>query len=112
MLSYDDPAGLLEKTKLVERFLSYVKLDTQSDEECQDCPSTSGQLELGRRLVDELRELGLADAATAEVEEKLLRHVERRGFEHTWSAACALHALARDHRALSPDLERLAATPT
>ncbi|MBN2491424.1 MAG: hypothetical protein JXQ29_11305 [Planctomycetes bacterium] len=38
--------------------------------------------------------LGLDDAATREIEERLLRHIEGHGFEHTWSAACALHALA------------------
>lgn len=49
--------------KVVERFLRYVRLNTQSDPEGESCPSTKGQLELGKALVEELQEIGLADAA-------------------------------------------------
>ena len=45
----------------VERFLEYVRYDTQSSEESDTYPSTPGQLDLLRRLADECRELGLAD---------------------------------------------------
>lgn len=48
---------------LTERFLHYVSFDTQSDEESETCPSTSKQLELGAYLANELRAMGLADAA-------------------------------------------------
>lgn len=47
---------------LVERFLKYVSFDTQSDESSSTCPSTAKQLELGRYLVQELRQIGLHDA--------------------------------------------------
>ena len=47
---------------LLDRFLRYVAIDTQSSRERERSPSTPGQLELGRMLVDELHELGLADA--------------------------------------------------
>ena len=47
---------------LLERFGRYVRIDTQSRREREASPSTPGQLELGRMLVDELREAGLADA--------------------------------------------------
>ncbi len=63
MKSFDNPHDVLKQTKLLERFLRYVQVDTQSDEESPDCPSTSKQLELGKQLVEELRELGLGDAA-------------------------------------------------
>lgn len=46
---------------LVKRFLSYVKIETTSDEESQSCPSTPGQKVLGQQLVDELKDLGLTD---------------------------------------------------
>jgi len=59
MRSFDDPADVLARTRLVERFLEYVRMDTQSDEERETCPSTPGQLELGRILAAELAELGL-----------------------------------------------------
>jgi tripeptide aminopeptidase len=48
---------------LLERFLRYVRIDTQSSREGTGTPSTPGQLDLGRLLVDELHALGLGDAA-------------------------------------------------
>jgi tripeptide aminopeptidase len=48
---------------LLDRFLRYVRIDTQSRREREHSPSSPGQLELGRLLVDELLEAGLADAA-------------------------------------------------
>lgn len=48
---------------LVERFFRYVKIDTQSKEEVEDqYPSTEKQKELSRLLVDELKDMGIADA--------------------------------------------------
>lgn len=47
----------------VDRFLKYVKFDTQSDDESKTFPSTSKQLELAKELAKELREIGLTDAA-------------------------------------------------
>ena len=49
-----------------ERFLRYVRIDTQSDEESETYPSTDGQLDLLRLLRDELEQIGLADAAMDE----------------------------------------------
>jgi len=46
---------------LLERFLKYVKIDTQSDEDSETIPSTDKQLNLARLLADEARELGLQD---------------------------------------------------
>ncbi|MBQ8965276.1 peptidase T [Ruminococcus sp.] len=48
-------------TKVIERFLKYVKIDTQSDEDSQTHPSTAKQFDLARVLYDELKELGAAD---------------------------------------------------
>ena len=48
---------------VLERLLRYVRIDTQSDRAHERSPSTPGQLELGRLLVEELRALGLSDAA-------------------------------------------------
>src|SRR5215204_3753166 len=48
---------------VLERLLRYVRVDTQSDRAHAQSPSTPGQLELGRLLVEELRAIGLADAA-------------------------------------------------
>ncbi len=47
---------------VTERFLRYVKIDTQSDPESPTCPSTAKQKNLGRLLVEELKAMGIADA--------------------------------------------------
>jgi tripeptide aminopeptidase len=47
--------------KIVERFVKYIGVDTKSNEDNDTCPSTNGQLELGKILVEELKELGLED---------------------------------------------------
>src|SRR5882672_10154884 len=49
-----------------ERFLRYVRIDTQSDEDPETYPSTAKQLDLLRLLLEEVRELGLEDAAIDE----------------------------------------------
>lgn len=46
----------------VDRFLNYVKIDTQSDPNATAFPSTEKQKDLGKVLVKELLELGIKDA--------------------------------------------------
>ena len=48
--------------KMLERFLEYIKYDTKSDEKSETCPSTAKQLILGKRLVEDLKDIGLKDA--------------------------------------------------
>ena len=48
------------------RFLRYVTFDTQSDEQSETYPSTGKQLVLLNRLVEELKEIGVSDAAIDE----------------------------------------------
>lgn len=47
---------------VTERFLRYVRFDTQSDECSETCPSTPKQKLLGAALVEEMKEMGIADA--------------------------------------------------
>ena len=47
---------------VLQRFLRYVVIDTQSDPASPTCPSTEKQKDLGRLLAQELRDIGLADA--------------------------------------------------
>ena len=47
----------------VDRFLKYVKYDTQSDPESESFPSSAKQKILGQALVQELLDIGLEDAA-------------------------------------------------
>jgi tripeptide aminopeptidase len=67
MRAFDDPSVVLTRTRIVQRFLDYVRVDTQSDETSETCPSTAKQLDLARRLVEELKELGLKGVGEAEV---------------------------------------------
>lgn len=46
---------------VVDRFLRYVKYDTQSDELTNMTPSTPGQMTFAKYLADELRQMGLDD---------------------------------------------------
>jgi tripeptide aminopeptidase len=46
---------------LLDRFLRYVSIDTQSDSASEECPSTAGQSVLLRMLAEELREMGAAE---------------------------------------------------
>ncbi|HAK94740.1 MAG TPA: peptidase T [Planctomycetes bacterium] len=52
----------MPRDTLLDRFLRYVKVDTQSVEGAKDYPSSPGQRALGERLAAELRSLGLAEA--------------------------------------------------
>ena len=59
---FNNPDEILNTTGLVTRFVEYVKIDTTSDEHSESSPSTERQFVLARKLVTELRELGLSDA--------------------------------------------------
>jgi tripeptide aminopeptidase len=48
---------------LLDRFLRYVRIDTRSDENSTQCPSTARQWDLLRLLHEELLSLGLKDAS-------------------------------------------------
>lgn len=47
---------------VVDRFLRYVKIDTQSDPTSNTFPSTMKQKNLGNLLVEELKSMGISDA--------------------------------------------------
>ena len=49
------------KIMIKERFLKYVSYPTMSDETSESCPSSAKQLELGKYLENELKEIGLVD---------------------------------------------------
>ncbi len=51
---------------VVERFIRYIKIDTQSSRKATSYPSTQKQFNLANLLVEELKTLGLEDAAVDE----------------------------------------------
>lgn len=52
-------------SNVVDRFLSYVSVDTQSAGEREEVPSTQKQLDLARRLEQELKEMGAQDVSVS-----------------------------------------------
>lgn len=51
---------------IIERFKKYIAVDTKSDEESKTCPSTKGQLELGKIIVEDMKAIGLSDVVQDE----------------------------------------------
>jgi tripeptide aminopeptidase len=49
------------KQEIINRFISYVKVDTQSDYDSETTPSTPGQLTLANMLVQELKQIGMEE---------------------------------------------------
>jgi tripeptide aminopeptidase len=54
------------KDEIIKRFTSYVKVDTQSNESSDTCPSTPGQLTLANMLVEELKQIGMKEVSIDE----------------------------------------------
>jgi tripeptide aminopeptidase len=54
------------KEDIIKRFTTYVKVDTQSNEDSQTTPSTPGQLELANLLVEELKNIGMDEVTIDE----------------------------------------------
>ena len=57
---------MIDSRRLLSSFLRYVQIDTTAREDAGCYPSSPGQFELGRMLLQELREIGLDDAAQNE----------------------------------------------
>lgn len=47
--------------KIIDRFVKYIKIDTQSDHENPAFPSTEKQWDLAKILVEDLKEIGMSD---------------------------------------------------
>lgn len=46
---------------LIERFISYIKINTRSDPNSNTIPSTESQIGFARKLEEELRQIGMQD---------------------------------------------------
>lgn len=51
----------MNKDRLLNRFLQYVQIDTTAVEDTDYYPSSPGQLELGKLIVEQLHEMGISD---------------------------------------------------
>lgn len=52
---------MIDKQHLINRFKSYVTVDTESDPDSDNTPSTEKQWDLANKLVEELKEIGLSN---------------------------------------------------
>lgn len=57
---------MLDRKKILDRFLTYVKIDTESDPNSQTTPSTEKQWTLAKHLAKELETIGLKDVSIDE----------------------------------------------
>jgi tripeptide aminopeptidase len=51
----------MSKQRIIDRFLRYVKIDTQSDPASESTPSTEKQWDLAYKLAEELKEIGMKE---------------------------------------------------
>ncbi len=75
----------------LERFLRYVKIWTTSDETKESVPSTKNQLDLGKLLTEELKELDLEDIAHDELGFVYAFLPPSKGFEQVPSIGLLAH---------------------
>ena len=54
---------MIDKQQLIDRFISYVTIDTESDPNSDSTPSTAKQWDLANKLADELQEMGMSDVS-------------------------------------------------
>ena len=52
----------IHRQRLLQRFLQYVQFDTTADPNCSTYPSSAGQWELGKLLVEQLQAMSVHDA--------------------------------------------------
>lgn len=52
----------MNRDRLLQRFLEYVRIDTTAVEDTDAVPSSPGQLELGKLLVEQMLAMGITDA--------------------------------------------------
>ena len=54
---------MLDKKHILNRFISYVKIDTESDPKSTSTPSTLKQWDLANKLAEELKSIGMQDVS-------------------------------------------------
>jgi len=57
---------MIEKQHLINRFVSYVTVDTESDPTSESTPSTAKQWDLANALVEELKSIGMQEVSIDE----------------------------------------------
>ena len=57
---------MLDEKKIIDRFISYVKIDSQSDTNSETTPSTKKQWNIANKLVQDLNHIGLSKVSIDE----------------------------------------------
>ena len=57
---------MINKEQLINRFVGYITVDTESDPNSNETPSTKKQWDLANKLVEELKEIGMSDVSIDE----------------------------------------------
>tara|TARA_B110000305_G_scaffold172310_1_gene190374 strand:- start:1751 stop:2998 length:1248 start_codon:yes stop_codon:yes gene_type:complete len=57
---------MLDEKKIIDRFISYVKIDSQSDANSESTPSTKKQWNIANKLVQDLNDIGLSKVSIDE----------------------------------------------
>lgn len=52
---------MISKAQIIKRFISYVTINTESDPESSNTPSTTKQWDLANKLAEELKSIGMQD---------------------------------------------------
>lgn len=52
---------MLDENKILNRFISYIKIESQSDPNSLDTPSTDSQWNIANKIVGDLKKIGLSD---------------------------------------------------
>lgn len=87
----------MQNINVTERFLKYVKVDTESKEDVETVPSTNKQKDLANILVEELKEMGAAEVRTDEhgyvyatIPATSKKDLPKLGFVSHMDTACAI----------------------
>ena len=57
---------MIKKQHIINRFTSYITIDTESDPKSDSTPSTEKQWDLAKKLAEELKEMGMSDVSIDE----------------------------------------------
>ena len=54
---------MISKKHIIDRFISYIIIDTESNPESKSTPSTQKQWDLANKLVEDLKSIGMQDVS-------------------------------------------------
>ena len=83
---------------IINRFISYVTIDTESDPYSTTTPSTAKQFDLANLLVEELKQIGMKDVTIDTYQATLQRKYQRLVSSHILIQRPILQGLMSTHK--------------